>query len=189
MLNIRKGGHRELERYYPLMEIDFDSEELVGKLAIHRGMMNGSVELLIVTDDETGMDAAYALMLTKSLYGYVDMKYMGVMPWFRGKGLGIQTMRLINKYYADTQGILAEITEFDDPDPDRLRKLKKFFHRFGYEEIPCDCTIRGVRDNVYLKPIKGTADIAPIIHRVLPDFYTRFLPDAAVWRMLEIKRE
>ena len=28
MLTLRKGGHRDLERYYGLMEVDFDSEEL-----------------------------------------------------------------------------------------------------------------------------------------------------------------
>ena len=38
------------------------------------------------------MDAGYALLLTKSLYGYVDLKYMAVMPWFRGRGLGVQLM-------------------------------------------------------------------------------------------------
>ena len=187
MLNIRKGGHRDLERYYGLMEIDFDSEELIGKLAMHRGIMNGSIELLIVYDDESGMDAAYAVMLTKNMYGYVDMKYMAVMPWFRDKGLGVQTMRLINKRYADAQGIIAEITEFDDPDPDRLRKLNKFFTRFGYEPIACECTVRGVKDNLMVKPIKGTAKLAPIIHRIMPDFYTRFMPDTAFWRMMELK--
>ena len=36
MLKLRKGGHRELEKYYGLMEIDFDSEELMSKLAQRR---------------------------------------------------------------------------------------------------------------------------------------------------------
>ena len=42
MLNIKKGGHRDLERYFTLIEMDFDSEELLPKIAIHKGMMNGS---------------------------------------------------------------------------------------------------------------------------------------------------
>ena len=29
MLNIKKGGHRDLERYFTLIEMDFDSEELL----------------------------------------------------------------------------------------------------------------------------------------------------------------
>lgn len=86
MLTIRKGGHRDLERYYGLMEIDFDSEELLGKLAIHRAISRGEQELLIVYDDETNLEVAYALCGVKSLYGYVLLKYMAVFPWYRGRG-------------------------------------------------------------------------------------------------------
>ena len=93
MLTLTKVGHRDLERYYPLLETDFDSAELLGRLAVHRGMMNGAIEFLTLREEESGMDAGYALLLTKSLYGYVDLKYMAVMPWFRGKGLGIRLMR------------------------------------------------------------------------------------------------
>ena len=188
MLQLIKLGHRELERYYPLLETDFDSEELLGKLAIHRGMMNGSIEFLALRDSESGLDAGYALVLTKNLYGYVDLKYLGVVPWFRGRGFGIQLMRELAKRYADTQGILAELSEFDDPDPDRLKKLRKFFARFGYEEVACDYRIRGVKTNLLLRPLRGSADLTPVIHRVLPDFYTRFLSPAALWRMIEINR-
>lgn len=133
------------------------------------------------------MDAGYALVLTKNLYGYVDLKYFAIMPWFRGRGLGVQLMREINRRYADSQGIVTELTEFEDEDKDRLRKLRKFFNRFGYEEVAADCSIAGVRDNLYVKPLKGSADLTPVIHRVLPDFYTRFMPAAAVHRMLEFK--
>ena len=123
MLKLQKGGHRELERYYPLLETDFDSEELLGKLAIHRGMMNGSIDFLVLRDEESGMDAGYALMLTKNLYGYVDMKYMAVMPWFRGRGFGVQLMREINKRYADAQGIVAEPRPGQGPAPQAAQVL------------------------------------------------------------------
>ena len=186
MLELVKLGHRELERYYPLLETDFDSEELLPRLAIHRGMLNGSIELLALRDEESGLDAGYALTLTKNLYGYIDLKYMAVMPWFRGRGLGVELMRALNRRYQDSQGILAELTEFDDPDPDRLRKLRKFFARFGYEEIESRYKIRGVKGNILVKPLKGSADLTPVIHRVIPDFYTRFLSEAGVWRMMEI---
>ena len=187
MLKLIKVGHREMQRYYPLMETDFDSEELIGRLAMHKGISNGSIDFLVFREEESGMDAGYAVVLTKNLYGYVDLKYFAVMPWFRGRGLGVQLMRELNRRYADTQGIIAELTEFDDPDPDRLKKLRKFFARFGYEEIRSDCTIRGVKDNLLVKQIKGTADITPVAHRVLPDFYTRFMTPTAFWRMMDIK--
>ena len=187
MLTIRKGGHRDLERYYGLMEIDFDSEELLGKLAIHRAISRGEQELLIVYDDESNLEVAYALCGIKSLYGYVLLKYMAVFPWYRGKGLGIQTMRLLNKRYADRQGIIAELTEFDDPEPDHLKKLFKFFSRFGYNEIESDYRISGTTAHVFVKPIAGKEDITPVYHRVLADFYSRVLTPMAMSRMIDLK--
>ena len=46
MLSIRKCGHKELERYYQLFEMDFDSREMLPKLAVHKALTNGSMELL-----------------------------------------------------------------------------------------------------------------------------------------------
>lgn len=186
MLKIRKGGHRDLEKYYGLMEIDFDSAELIGKLSLHRAISKGEAELLIVFDEESSLEVAYALMLPRSLYGYALMKYMAVVPWLRGRGLGIETMRLINKRYADRQGIVAELTEFDDPEPDHLKKLMKFFSRFGYNEIDCDYRISGTTAHVFVKPIRGEWDILPVYHRILADFYSRVLTPAAMSRMLDI---
>ena len=123
----------------------------------------------------------------KSLYGYVLLKYMAVFPWYRGKGLGIQTMRLLNKRYADRQGIIAELTEFDDPEPDHLKKLFKFFSRFGYSEIESDYRISGTKAHVFVKPIVGKEDITPVYHRVLADFYNRVLTPMAMSRMIDLK--
>ena len=47
MLNIKKGGHRDLERYFTLIEMDFDSEELLPKIAIHPMIL-----LLLATSPE-----------------------------------------------------------------------------------------------------------------------------------------
>ena len=187
MLTLRKGGHRDLERYYPMMEVDFDSEELLGKLALHRAISRGEVELLIAYDDETRLEAGYALVCCRGLYGYVLLKYVAIFPWYRGKGLGVETMRLVHKRYADRQGILAELTEFADPEPDHLKKLFRFFGRFGYAEIPSDYRIGGVTAHVLVKPIRGEGeDITPVYHRVLADFYSRVLSPAAMSRMLDL---
>ena len=188
MLYIRKGGHRDLEKYYTLMEMDFDSEELLTKLQIHRGMMNGSWELQIISDDETKMDLAYALVGSKNIYGYVLLKYFAVLPWYRGQGIGIQSMRLLNKLYADKQGIIAELTQFEDEDPNHLKKLIKFFSRFGYEEVESDYKISGTKANLYVKPIKGTADIKGVAHRIIPDFYSRCMNEYSMDNYIDIKR-
>ena len=188
MLTLRKGGHRDLERYYGLMEVDFDSEELLGKLALHRAISKGEAELLIAYDDETKLEGAYALVICRGLYGYVLLKYMAVFPWYRGRGLGVETMRLIHKRYADKQGVIAELTEFDDPEPEHLKKLFRFFKRFGYEEIASDYRISGTTAHVLVKPIRGEGeDITPVCHRVLADFYNRVLSPAAMARMIDLK--
>lgn len=188
MISMRKGGHKDLERYYSAMEMDFDSDELLPKLAIHKGMLNGSMELLVFTEDESNIELGYALVFVKSLYGYVLLKYYGILPWYREHGVGVETMRMINKRYADRQGILAELTEFDDPDEDHLKKLFKFFARFGYVDVPMEYTIRGTKANLLAKPIKGTAELAPVAHRIITDMYSRVLTPGAMFDMIDIHR-
>ena len=53
--------------------------------------MNGTAELLIVYEKESGLDLAYALTIVKNIYGYVLLKYMGVLPWYRGRGMGVSS--------------------------------------------------------------------------------------------------
>lgn len=185
---LRKGGHKDLERYYPLMEADFDSEELIGKLQLHRGMMNGKIDFLIMIDEETRIELAYAIVFTRGIYGYMLLKYFAVLPWYRGKGVGIDAMRLINRYYSEKQGIIAEITDFPDDDVNRQRNLKKFFTRFGYEETESDYRISGTDAHLYVKPLKCSENIAPIAHRIIRDIYSGVLTAAGMSRMIDINR-
>lgn len=187
MLKVRKGGHVDLERYYNAMEVDFDEKELLGKWSIHRALSAGEQELLIFSDEESGIDVGYALVMCRSLYGYVLLKYFGILPWFRGKGQGVEAMRLINKRYADRQGILAELTVFDDEKGDYLRKLRKFFARFGYVQIDSDYRLGGAPVALMVKPLQGTWEIAPVAHRIIRDFYSRCLRFTGYDRMIDIK--
>ena len=186
-MQIRKGGHVDLERYYSAMEIDFDEKELLSRWSIHRAVSAGDQELLIFSDEQTGLDVGYALVMCRSLYGYVLLKYFGIFPWYRGKGQGIEAMRLINKRYADRQGILAELTAFDDSEGELLRKLKKFFARFGYVVIRSDYRLGGAPVTLMVKPIQGKWDISPIAHRVIRDVYSRCLRSDRYSRMVDIK--
>mgnify|MGYP004536102051 CR=1 FL=1 len=68
-----------------------------------------------------------------------------------------------------------------------LRKLRKFFNRFGYEEIESNYTISGVKANLLVKQIKGKTDITPVAQRIIPDFYSRFLTVFTMEKMLDIK--
>ena len=187
-LILRVCGHRELERIWSLFDLDFDKKELLPKLGVHQAMLKGDMELLAVTEDESRIDLAYVLVGCRGIYGYVWLKYLDVIPFYREKGLGIETMRLINRRYADRQGIVAEITDFNaEAGGETLRAQRKFFARFGYEEIQSDLRIGGVEDHILVKPIRGTAEIAPIIHRVMLDFYSRVYTPAALARAVEIR--
>lgn len=189
MLKLREAGHKDLEKFYTLMEIDFDSEELLSKLQIHRAMLRKEQELLVIYDDESGMDLGYGLVFVKGLYGYVLLKYMAIVPWLRGKGLGVELMRMLNRRYADRQGIIAELTHFPDEDKDRMKKLVRFFSRFGYEQQPADYTISGTQADLWVKPMAGSAEISAVAHRIIPDFYSRVMSPFAMDRMIRIKKK
>ncbi len=185
MLSVKTGGHRDLERYYSLFEIDFDRAELLPRLALHRALSRGEQELLLFTDEESGLVMAYALVCTKSLYGYVLLKYFGVLPWYRGHGVGLEAMRQINRRYAERQGILAELRGFED---DRQRRrLRRFFARFGYVELPCVYRLGGKEAELMVKPLQGGAELATVAHRIVTDFYARCLSPAALRRMIDIR--
>ena len=187
MLALRKGGHRDLERLYSAFELDFDRRELLPKISIHKAMMAGDQELLVFYDEESGITAGYALVMVRGVYGYVLLKYFGILQWFREQGLGIQAMRLLNKRYADRQGILAELTVFDAADGDYLRKLRKFFARFGYQDVRSDYRLGGAPVDLMVKPIRGTAEIAPVAHRMIADFYSRCLRPVSFAKMVDIR--
>ena len=187
MLTVKTGGHRDLERYYSLFEIDFERGELLPKLSVHRALSRGDQELLLFQDAESGLVLAYALVMQRSLYGYVLLKYFGVLPWYRGHGIGLEAMRSINRRYADRQGIVAELTVFDDEEGATLKTLRRFFARFGYVEAESDVHIRGEKVHVLVKPLQGTEEIGPYAHRILLDFYSRVLTPGGVQRMVELR--
>ena len=190
MLEIRKGGHRDLERVYNVFEIDFDEKELLPKLGVHLAISKGDAELLIVYDEESKIEVAYALCLCRGLYGYVLLKYISVLPWYREKGVGVQAMRLIHKHYSQVQGILAELTVFDpEDDGSTLRKMQKFFGRFGYEPVDCDYRLAGAPVELRLKNIKGQADVGPVVHRILRDLYSRVLGPTSLERTVQIRKK
>ena len=187
MLTLRSGGHRDLERLYSAMEMDFDKRELLPKLAIHKAMMQGNQELLVFYDDQSEITVGYALVMVRGVYGYVLLKYFGILQWFREQGLGVQAMRLVNKRYAEKQGILAELTVFDDAEGDYLRKLRKFFARFGYVDVESDYRLGGAKVDLMAKPLKGSADIAPVAHRMIRDFYSRCLRPSSFEKMIDMR--
>ena len=189
MLRVREATITELGRWYSALETDFDERELLPLSAIRKAVRRGDQEFLLFEEEETGIPAGYALVCTRSVYGYVLLKYFGIFPWHRNQGIGVAAMRLLHRRYADRQGILAELTAFDDSEDDSyLRKLKRFFLRFGYVEVPCGYQLGGAEVTLTAKPICGTAEIAPIARRMILDFYSRCLRPSQVEGMLRFNQ-
>ena len=179
MLKIQELTGREIGYWYPALQTEFDTRELLSRRAIQRAVKRGDQEFLLFVDETTGIPQGYALCGIRNVYGYVLLKYFGILSWFQGKGVGVEAMRLLHRRYSEKQGILAELTVFDDNEGEEyLRKLRRFFARFGYQEIPCDFNIGGAKVILTAKPIRGTAEIAPVARRILADFYSRCLKPA-----------
>ena len=171
-MKLRVCTRRELSHAWALFETEFDETELLPRLTVRRALLKGDMELLAMFDEESRIDVGFALVGCRGLYGYVWLKYLAVLPWYREHGLGIEFMRLLHRRYADRQGVVTELTDFGG-DESTLRALRKFFARFGYVEIEAGARFGGVKDRVLVKPIRGTAELEPVIGRVLTDFYSR----------------
>ncbi len=185
MLTVKEANAAEFSRFYSALQTDFEKEELLPKAAIRRAIRKGDQEFLLFCDGETGLTQGYALCGIRNVYGFVLLKYFGILPWYRDRGVGVEAMRLLNRRYADRQGILAELAVFNDSgNGEYLRKLKRFFSRFGYTEIPCRYRIGGADVTLTVKPIRGTPEIAPVADRILADFYSRCLSPAEIKKML-----
>ena len=182
---MREATTAELNRYYSALKLDFDERELLPLSAIRKAVSRGDMEFLLFYEEETHITEGYALCGSRSSYGYVLLKYFGILSWYREQGKGVEAMRLLHKRYADRQGILAELTVFDNSDNgDYMRKLRRFFARFGYEDVPVPYRIGGAQATLTAKPIQGTAEIAPVARRILMDFYSRYLRPAKLETML-----
>ncbi len=185
-MKLRTCSQAELSHAWALFATEFDQKELLPQLAVRRAMLRGDMELLAVTDEESGIDLAFALVGCRGLYGYVWLKYLAVLPWYRERGVGIETMRMLNRRYADRQGIVTELTDFGNDGDETLRALRKFFARFGYVELETEAELGGVRDHIMVKPIRGTAAIEPIARRMLLDFYSRASSPLTRQKMLRV---
>lgn len=186
MLKLRKGGHSDLRKYYGIFEIDFDKRELLPRMSIHKGLIEGTFDILIAYDDESGIDLGYALVFAKNVYRYVLLKYFAVFPWYRDKGVGSEAMDLLAEYYSDRQGMIVEIPEFENNEKEQIDSLHAFFEKKGFREIAADYYIGGAETSIMVKPLGGSAEIEPVYHRIINDFYTRVLPPSS--DMIRIKK-
>lgn len=176
MLKIRKASMSDLKKYYTMMEIDFDRKELINELSLQKGLIDGTIEMFVFSDEQSKIDVGYAVAFAKNVYSYVLLKYFAIFPWYRYKGVGREAYDLVEKQYENKYGMIAEVPVFEDNDDAQIGKLMKFFKSVGYQEIPSNYNIGGAKVNLLCKGLKGSDQIAKVAHRIIPDFYTRLTP-------------
>ena len=111
MLKLKKAGYREMHQYYAIMQEDFSKDELVPEIVFQKALLQHTADLVLVVDDTIKNTIAYALVCPKSLYGYGLLWFFAVLPWYRGRGLGTEAMKLINQKYGRLRGMVPSTTE------------------------------------------------------------------------------
>lgn len=179
---IKLGYPSDLGRIYKKMRADFHVFERVPGPLMRRSMAAGVQELLLFAD-ERGREAGYAFCATKSAYGYVLLNYLAVDGARRGGGVGSAALSLLSERYADRQGLIIELTDVPGEEED-MKRRHAFYERAGFADVSCDYRLAGKRAFLMVKPLSGTAEISPVAHRIITDFYARMLPGALLDRVV-----
>ena len=135
MLRLKRGSYKEMHQYYANMQQDFEKDELLPEIVFHKAIFQKQADLVLVQDDSIKVTIAYALVCPNSLYGYGLIWYFAVLPWYRGKGLGTEAIKLINRHYGKLRGLLLEVTEV--PDTETANRRIKFYNNLGYRVVKC----------------------------------------------------
>ena len=135
MYEIKRGGHADMKRVYPMFEYDFKEWERPSLAACQVGLIKGA-ELLLLKD-ESGLECGYAYMLRDKLRRYALLGWLGVYPTVRGAGIGGQFLELIKKRYAGYDCVFLEVTQY--PELEKARRLAGFYKRHGWEETGVGC--------------------------------------------------
>ena len=101
MYEIKRGGHADMKRIYPMMEFDFKDWERPSLADCHLGLIRGA-ELLLLKD-ESGLEAGYAYMLRDAARRYALLGWLAVYPTIRGAGTGAQKPEGKEKEICDDQ--------------------------------------------------------------------------------------
>ena len=122
MYEIKRGGHADMKRIYPMLEHDFHEWERPSLADCHLGLIRGA-ELLLLKD-ESGLEAGYAYMLRDAARRYALLGWLAVYPTIRGAGTGAQFLELIKARYARYECVFIEVTEY--PELEKARAWRGF---------------------------------------------------------------
>ena len=179
---IKKGGHKDLHRVYPMMEFDFSHTELVAEPYLQCALMKGAAELLLLKD-ETGLEIGYAVIYKNSLYDYVLLSYLAIYPTFRDNGAGTRFLAFIRERYEDTQGIFLEVT---GGDPSAAAQRHRLYASQGYGDVSCDYAVGGVDTTLMCLRLKGKQDPSPAAPLIIRDLYGQIVPKRVLDRTIRV---
>lgn len=74
MYEIKRGGHADMKRIYPMMEYDFKDWERPSLVECQVALLKGA-ELLLLKD-ENGFECGYALMLRDRAHRYALLGWL-----------------------------------------------------------------------------------------------------------------
>lgn len=168
---IKKGGHKDLHRIYPMMEFDFLPFELLKETQLHLALVKGAADLLLIKD-ENGLEAGYAAVFKNSLYGYVLLAYVAVYPVFRGQGVGKRLLELIRARYENSNGIFAAV-----PESENAERRQSFFAAREFLKVHCGGSLRGVETELYCLRFKGPEDLSAASPLIVRDILARTLTE------------
>lgn len=168
MYEIKRGGHADMKRIYPMMEYDFKDWERPSLVECQLALVKGA-ELLLLKD-ETGLEAGYAFMLRDAARRYALLGWLGVYPTVRGGGVGAQFLELIKSRYAKSECVFLEVTEY--PELEKARRLAAFYKRHGWQETGVPYAIGG-RDTLlmHLGNVPQRADLRGVLEAVYAPMY------------------
>lgn len=175
---LKKGGHSDLHRIYPMLEFEFRDYERMSELRLHQALISGGAELLLLKD-ELGVENGLLIMYRQSIYGYVLAAYMLIYPTFRGEGASRACLELLKEKYADTQGIFLEVSDY--PSAAKAVVLHDYYEREGWRDVDAGYRAGGEPGIIMHLPAKGPADMpVPAARRIVTEIYSHIVPEDRV---------
>lgn len=167
-------GARALHRIYRCLCRDFHTYECIPEPLLFLAVARGR-QVCFSIRDEKGQEYGYTFCCVRSLYGYILINYLAVHPEYRGQGVGGAALELLVQRFSQYQGLLLELTE-SPGEEEKLEARRRLYQRHGFVDVPCDYRLAGVSCQLMCRPLQGTANLAPVVHRILPEIYSHTIP-------------
>lgn len=166
---LRNGTLKDLERVYPMLEVDFQDFERMPKRILLLNLMKGNIEFKILSD-LFDREYGYAIMQTQSKHDFVLLAYVGIYPIFRGKKLATLLLDLLKEEYSNKRGILLEVT-YAEGKNEKAEKLKTMYEKGGWSTVDVDYTLGGERATLMNYHMNGEENILPYVKTIIDDIY------------------